>query len=73
MRPAKDPAFAGLILGAHYTSVSKLEGCGETVGIRKLQELLASMGGQLTLRVSFPDSGEVKELSLGELRTGTQG
>jgi DNA-binding XRE family transcriptional regulator len=60
-------------LGVKQSSVSKLEGRGETVSIRKLQELLAGMGGQLTLRVSFPDSGEVEELSLGELRTGTQG
>jgi HTH-type transcriptional regulator/antitoxin HipB len=57
-------------LGVKQSSVSKMEGRGETVSLRKLQELLAAMGGQLTLRVSFPDSGEVEELTLGELHTG---
>jgi len=58
-------------LGVKQPSVSRLEGRGETVSIRKLQELFAAMGGQLSLRVVFPDSGDVEELSLGELRTGT--
>lgn len=60
-------------LGVKQSSVSKLEGRGDTVSLRKLQEMLAAMGGQLTLRVSFLDSGEVEELSLGELQTGTFG
>jgi DNA-binding Xre family transcriptional regulator len=60
-------------LGIQQSSVSRLEGRGETIGLRKLQELIAAMGGQLSLRVVFPESGEVNELSLGELRTGTFG
>jgi len=59
-------------LGVKQSSVSKLEGRGDTVSLRKLQELFAAMGGQLSLRVSFPD-GDVEELSLGELQTGSHG
>jgi HTH-type transcriptional regulator/antitoxin HipB len=60
-------------LGVKQSSVSKLEGRGEQIGLRKLQELIAAMGGQLSLRVVFPESGEEDEISLGELRTGTFG
>ena len=57
-------------LDVKQSSISKLESRGETVGIRKLQEYLAAMGGQLTLRISFADCCEVEELVIGELRTG---
>jgi DNA-binding XRE family transcriptional regulator len=61
-------------LGVKQSSVSKLEGRGETASIRKLQELVAAMGGQLSLRVSFADSkADDEELMLGQLRTGTYG
>jgi predicted XRE-type DNA-binding protein len=60
-------------LGVKQSSVSKLESRGENIGLRKLQELLAAMGGQLSLRVIFPGNGQADELSLGEVRTGTHG
>jgi DNA-binding Xre family transcriptional regulator len=58
-------------LGVKQSSISRLEGRGENIGLRKLQELIAAMGGQLSLRVRFTESGEEDELSLGELETGT--
>ncbi len=45
----------------------------ENIGLRKLQELIAAMGGQLSLHVVFPESGDEDELCLGELKTGTSG
>ncbi|HVC99248.1 MAG TPA: XRE family transcriptional regulator [Pirellulales bacterium] len=60
-------------LGTNQSSVSRLEARGENIGLRKLQELIAAMGGQLSLHVVFPESGDQDELSLGELLTGTYG
>jgi DNA-binding Xre family transcriptional regulator len=60
-------------LKVKQSSVSRLEGRGETASIRKLQELVAAMGGQLSLRISFADTDETEDLALGELRTGTSG
>jgi DNA-binding Xre family transcriptional regulator len=58
-------------LGIKQSSVSRLEGRGENIGLRKLQELIAAMGGQLSVHVVYPEGGEADELSLGDLRTGT--
>ena len=60
-------------LHVQQSSVSKLEGRGETTSIRKVQEFVAAMGGQLSLRVSFPDDQTEEELTLGQLRTGSCG
>jgi DNA-binding Xre family transcriptional regulator len=60
-------------MNVKQSSVSKLESRGETASIRKLQELVAAMGGQLSLHIVFPDTEENEELSLGNLQTGTYG
>lgn len=49
--------------------VASLESKGSTIGLRKLQELVAAMGGQLSLRISFADTGEEAQLLLGTLDT----
>jgi transcriptional regulator with XRE-family HTH domain len=55
-------------LGVTQASLSELEARGEATSIRKLQEVIAAVGGQLTIRVSFPDSAEVEEMHLPVLR-----
>ncbi|HYV36919.1 MAG TPA: XRE family transcriptional regulator [Gemmataceae bacterium] len=51
-------------LGVMQSSVSKLESRGENISLRKLQELIAAMGGELSLHITFPAENYVDELVL---------
>ncbi len=59
-------------LDANQAAVSKVERRGEDVRVRTLKSVVRAMGGQLSLRILFPDGTE-RELQLEEWRRCDRG